>query len=93
MKDGNVFEVSLLGAVAKEGKPPNLLYAVTSHRPLEKINNILQISGAILGQSRAIFFGRILSLLRLFHPGKMELLYCGEVLYFFKSYRGEASHP
>jgi hypothetical protein len=76
--DGDLSEVSLLGAVCKEGKTPDLLYAVTSHQPKSPICNIIQISGAILGQSRTIFFGKILLILRAFHPGFLEIAYCGE---------------
>jgi hypothetical protein len=76
--DGELSEVALLGAVRKEGKVPDLLYAVTSHQPKKAICNIIQVSGAILGQSRSIFFGKILLILRAFHPGFLEIAYCGE---------------
>lgn len=73
-----MFEVSLLGAVTREGKVPDLLYAVTSHRPKEKIYNIVQWSGAILGQSRAIFFSKILAVLTYFSAGKVQITYGGK---------------
>lgn len=77
LNDGDVFEVSLLGAVTREGKPPDLLYAVSSHQPRAAICNLVQISGQILGQSRALFFGKLLVLLRFWDPAKMEVLYVG----------------
>jgi hypothetical protein len=72
-----VFQVSLLGAIRKKGKTPDLLYAITSHQPEEEIKNIIQISACILSQSRNIFFGKILAILRCFDPRKVEICYGG----------------
>jgi hypothetical protein len=78
MAGDNVIQVTLLGAVRKEGKKPDLLYAVTSRRPEEKICNIIQAACAILSQSRIIFLGKILTILRCFDPRMVELCYTGE---------------
>ena len=87
--DPNVYEISLVGAIRRLNKTPDLLYSVTSHCPDKPITNIAQISGAILGQSRNIFFGKILAMLRVFQHGSFELSYTGETffLYFFKKSR------
>lgn len=71
----NVFRVNLLGALLSPSAKPDLLYAVTMHRPNEKIRNILQLSAAILSQSRVIFLGKVLLLLRLLDPKKTEIAY------------------
>ena len=56
-------------------KPPDLLYSVTAHQPDQPIFNIAQASGTILGNSRGIFLGKLIVLLRAFNPGMMEVLY------------------
>jgi hypothetical protein len=61
LDDGDLVEVSLLGAVCKEGKKPDLLYSLTSRQPKKDIYNVVQISGAILGESRCIFLGKVSS--------------------------------
>jgi hypothetical protein len=80
MGSPDVYQVSLLGAVRRKGKQayPDLLYAITSHRPEEKVRNALQVSSYILSQSRAIFLGKILVLLRCCDPRKMEIAYHGK---------------
>jgi hypothetical protein len=54
-------------------QPPELLYAVTSHRPRAKTVNILQWSGSILGQSKNLLFGKLLVFLRFFRPDSLEV--------------------
>ena len=76
--DGDLSEIALLGAVRREGKVPELLYSVTSHQPRKEIFNVVQLSGTILGQSRSIFLGKVLAILRFFDPGKLEITYCGK---------------
>ena len=76
--DGDLTEIALLGAVRREGKVPELLYALTSHQPRQKIFNVVQVAATILGTSRCIFLGKILAVLRFFDPGKVEICYCGE---------------
>ena len=74
----DVTQVSLLGAVHRKGTTPDLLYAITSRKPEDKIFNLIQVACAILSQSRNIFLGKILTLLRCFDPRKLELAYTGE---------------
>jgi hypothetical protein len=74
----DVFQVTLLGPMKRAQKPPELLYAVTSHRPKAKIFNLVQVSACILSQSRYLFFGKILTILRVFDPRKLEIAYLGE---------------
>jgi hypothetical protein len=62
---------------AKKAGPPELIYAITSHQPRSKIKNVIQASAAILSQSRTIFFGKVLCLLRHYDPRLVELLYTG----------------
>ena len=78
LNDEDLYDVALLGAVRKEGRPPSLLYALSSHQHKQQIYNILQVSGQILGQSRAIFLGKVLLILRAFDPAKLEILYTGK---------------
>jgi hypothetical protein len=78
INSGLVHEMALLGAVRKEGTVPELIYALSAHQPNQDIFNIVQVSGQILGQSRSIFLGKILLLLRAFDPSMMEILYTGE---------------
>jgi hypothetical protein len=76
--DEHVYEVTLLGAAKRgPGKVPDLMYAVTSHRPQEKIVNLVQWSATILSQSKNLFLGRLLCFLRYFDPALVELLYTG----------------
>jgi hypothetical protein len=75
----DVYQVTLMGAVQKPGKRPDLLYAVTSHRPDERISNTIQMSANILGQSRVIFLSKLLFMLRCFDPRKVEVAYHGEL--------------
>jgi hypothetical protein len=58
-------------------KPPQLIYALSSHRPKAQIKNLIQASVAILSQSKTIFFGKLLCLLRHYDPRLVELLYTG----------------
>jgi hypothetical protein len=76
---GDLSEIALLGAIRRPEKVPELLYSVTCHQPKQKIYNIVQVSGAILGQSRSIFLGLVLSVLRVFCPTMLEASYCGEI--------------
>ena len=49
----DVFRITPMGAYEPtEGKRPQLLYSFSEHRPRNKICNILQVSGTILGQSK-----------------------------------------
>jgi hypothetical protein len=75
--DKNVFQSTTLGAVDsdRDDTPPSMLYAVTSHRPNEKIRNVLQMSGCILGRSKVIFMSHILKILRYFDMRKCEIAY------------------
>jgi hypothetical protein len=74
----DVYQVTLLGAVQKPDKYPDLLYAVTSHMPDERISNTIQMSANILGQSRVIFLSKLLFMLRCFDPRKVEVAYHGK---------------
>ena len=65
----------MLGAMKRANKAPDLLYTITMHRPEQKINNVLQLSACILSQSRTIFLGKILTLLRIMDPRKAEICY------------------
>jgi hypothetical protein len=75
--NGRFFRVTLLGAMPlREGeKSPRLLFSASSRNPTASIRNLLHIGGAILSMSRVIFLSRILSLLRILDPGKVELMY------------------
>ena len=85
-----IVRITIMGAIRKltrkKQKYPDLLYSVTSHRSSTKINNLLQMSGAILTESRRIFLGKVLMLLRYFDPKKAEILYMGKN-------RARKSHP
>jgi hypothetical protein len=71
-------QMTLLGAVEKKDAPPDLLYSLTFRQPRSEIHNILQVSGWILGGSRCLFLGKILTILRSFDPRKLEICYTGE---------------
>jgi len=74
--DPRNFSVTLVGALDRGPRmTPNLLYAVSSHRPEAAIFNVLQVSGTILGESRNIFMSLILELLRSLDPRKVEIAY------------------
>lgn len=79
MLDENVIQVSLLGTVQKPKRKIDLLYSITSKRPTAKISNLVQVAGTILGQSRNIFLGKILTILRFFDPALVEIAYHGEL--------------
>jgi hypothetical protein len=72
-------QISLLGVLEKPGdrKPPELLFSVTTQQLKAKIKNQVQSSGCILGESKNIFFGLVLSVLRVFDPRKLEVSYAG----------------
>ena len=77
----DVHEVAVMGALTNKkrpDRPPDLLYAVTTRRPKAQTRNILQWSGAILGMSKNLLFGKVLAFLRYFRPECLEILYCGE---------------
>jgi hypothetical protein len=81
--DDDKLQISLLGVVHhdtknEEEKPPDLLYSVTGSQPKAEVLNQLQVSGAVLGSSRCIFFGHILTILRYFDPRACEMIYSGE---------------
>jgi hypothetical protein len=57
-------------------KPPDLLYSITAHQPDEPTFNLCQASGQILGNSRCVFLGKLILLLRAFLPGMVEMVYC-----------------
>lgn len=87
MSDENVFQVSLLGVVRKPKSKIDLLYSLTSHRPRAKISNLIQVAGTILGQSRNIFLGKILTILRFFDPSLVEIAYHGELTTGYESFK------
>jgi hypothetical protein len=76
-------DISLLGIVEKSVKlksgkqsiKPDLLYAVTTHNDGGKIRNLHHLGGTILSNSRKLFLGTILKLLRLLDSRKMEICY------------------
>jgi hypothetical protein len=74
----DVHDVTVLGAVSKPDGPPELLYAVTSRRPLAKTHNLIQWSGQILGMSKNLLFSKVIAFLKYFRPDSLEILYCGE---------------
>jgi len=87
----DVYDVTLLGAAAQinksketkksaKGGPPELIYALTSHQPRADIANLIQASAAILSQSKTIFFGKVLCMLRHYDPKMVELLYTGNYI-------------
>ncbi|CAM6055381.1 unnamed protein product [Sphagnum tenellum] len=71
------FQVTLLGAMIKEGGPPDLLYAISSHQPKAEIKNTIQTAVQIVQNSRVVFMGKVLTILRTFDPRKAELTYTG----------------
>jgi hypothetical protein len=73
-------QISLLGFIEKEGskKPPELLYAVTGAQPKAEILNQIQFAACVLSESRNIFFGLVLSILRVFDERRCQIIYCGE---------------
>ena len=71
----DVTEITLLGVLAKENTYPTLLYCVTVNQPDQEICNISQWSSQILNASRSIFLGKILTLLRVTDPGRVEICY------------------
>ena len=74
---GDVYEVGLLGALDRgRRRPPDLLYSINTHRSKAKTANVLQWAGSILGESRNIFFGKLLVFLRYFDPRRLEIAYC-----------------
>ena len=70
--------VTLLGAMEKPKQAPELLYSVSGSQPNAEIMNQIQFSANILSESKNIFFGKVLSILRAFDPRKLELAYAGE---------------
>jgi hypothetical protein len=75
LSSGELVHLTLLGCCEKEGKRPDLVYAVTCRKPRSKIFNASQTAAFILNQSRKIFFSRVLTLLRLMDPGMAEPCY------------------
>jgi hypothetical protein len=73
----DVVQITLLGAVVPEKleETPNLLYAITRRQPKARIENIAQFSCCILSNSRRVFLGKVLKLLRYLDPAKAELAY------------------
>lgn len=71
----DVTEITLLGVLAKENTYPTLLYCVTVNQPDQEICNISHWSSQILNASRSIFLGKILTLLRVTDPGRVEICY------------------
>ena len=74
----SALQVTLLGAVphAKPDKyPPSLMYATTWPRTDDRIENVSQVAGCILSNSRRVYLGRVLELLRAFHAGRVEPAY------------------
>jgi hypothetical protein len=85
--------VSLLGAIQplkKQQKldtnrpPPDFLYAITRKNDDAKIENCIQVSAAILSQSREIFMNKIYVILKNTDPHQMEICYTGMSLFFKK---------
>jgi hypothetical protein len=72
--DENIFRYTLMGAFPKKDSY-DMLYSLTCANPNAKIRNILQMSATILSNSRVVFLGRTLELLRLLDPSKVELMY------------------
>lgn len=74
-----LIQFTLLGAARKEAeKPPELVYAQTMHAPNARTFNVCQISACILSQSRKVFLSKILAILNLCDPKKVELSYVGK---------------
>lgn len=87
LNGGEVYRVNPLGVVrskaqlerggGKGGKTlresdADIVYSIMSHAPRAKINNILQVSSAILSASRLIFFEKISLMLRVFRENCFE---------------------
>jgi hypothetical protein len=72
-------------------KPPELLYSISSHQPDRPIENLVQASCAILGNSRPLFLSKLLLLLKACKPGCMEVMYTGEWVVVSPSVRQSAS--
>lgn len=72
--------VTLLGCRDEEdddrARPPELLYAVTTGNENAALFNTLQVAVSILGQSKRIFFGMILTILRHYSPSMVSIAYC-----------------
>lgn len=71
-------QITLLGAVEKPKKHPELLYAISGSQPRAEIVNQIQFAACILSQSRNIYFGKVLTFLRYFDPRLLEICYGGE---------------
>jgi hypothetical protein len=81
LQSPDLLQLTLLGVEEKaKGKRrlPQLLYAVSLRSSEAKIFNMSQVSACILGHSRNVFLEKVLSLLRLLDPAKMEICYLGE---------------
>jgi hypothetical protein len=73
-----LLSMSLLGVVDRKDKVPELLYSATFSQPNARITNQIQLSVGVLSNSKAIFFGKILTILRVTDPRKCEISYAGE---------------
>jgi hypothetical protein len=73
-------QISLLGVVdsASDEVPPQLLYAITEPNRDADVVNQLQFSACILNESRNIFFGKVVTILRYFMAEHVELIYLGK---------------
>jgi hypothetical protein len=71
----------------KKKRAAQSLYSVTKAAPRSRICNVLQMSSCILSESRHIFLGLLLGLLRTMDPSKMELCYTGEKQIYFSEKR------
>jgi hypothetical protein len=73
-------QISLLGVVesSSDEVPPQLLYGITESNEDAAIENQLQFSACILNQSKNIFFGKVLTILRFFMAEHVEPIYLGK---------------
>jgi hypothetical protein len=80
LRTKTLLQMSLLGVVTKDDENimPELLYSLTYSQPAAPIENQIQLSAAILSESRNIFFGLVLTILRVVDPGKCEITYLGK---------------
>jgi hypothetical protein len=72
--------MSLLGVVDRQDKAPELLYSTTFSQPHARIVNQIQLSACVLSSSKSVFFGKVLTILRVTDPAKCEICYLGKQL-------------
>ena len=75
----NSIDLTLMGLVTTgvTKKKSELLYMIRRDKKRCRIANSIQFGAQVLAHSRLLFYKQIYDLLRLLHPGRAQMTYCG----------------